>query len=183
MEQLSPGTTTIESVLQSSEAATAEPMCHNYRCPSTWSPCSTMREATTMRSPHTATREQPRLAATREKPTSTEDPVQSKKKTCLASREQNKPEMSPVLGIPGGSDRKDQPAMQETPVQSLGWEGPLEKETATHSVFLPGEFHGQRSLACCNPWGCKESDTTEQLTHWSSVTQLRALLLPRMDRC
>ena len=22
--------------------------------------------------------------------------------------------------------------------------------------------HGQRSLACCSPWGCKESDTTEQ---------------------
>ena len=22
---------------------------------------------------------------------------------------------------------------------------------------------GQRSLACCSPWGCKESDTTEQL--------------------
>ena len=59
---------------------------------------------------------------------------------------------------------KTQPAMQETPVQSLGWEGPLEKEMATHSVFLPGEFHGQRSLACCNPWGCKESDTTKQHT-------------------
>ena len=22
---------------------------------------------------------------------------------------------------------------------------------------------GQRSLVCCNPWGCKESDTTERL--------------------
>ena len=31
-------------------------------------------------------------------------------------------------------------------------------------VFLPGEFHGQRSLEDCNPWGCKESDMTEQLT-------------------
>ena len=28
-------------------------------------------------------------------------------------------------------------------------------------VFLPGEFHGQRSLAGCSPWGHKESDTTE----------------------
>ena len=28
-------------------------------------------------------------------------------------------------------------------------------------VFLPGEFHGQRSLAVYSPWGCKESDTTE----------------------
>ena len=30
--------------------------------------------------------------------------------------------------------------------------------------LLPGESHGQRSLAGYNPWGLKESDTTEQLT-------------------
>ena len=30
-------------------------------------------------------------------------------------------------------------------------------------VFLPGEFHGQRSLVSYSPQGCKESDTTEQL--------------------
>ena len=28
-------------------------------------------------------------------------------------------------------------------------------------VFLPGESHGQRSLAGYSPQGCKESDTTE----------------------
>ena len=33
-----------------------------------------------------------------------------------------------------------------------------------HSSILPGEFHGQRSLAGYSPWGRKESDTTEQLT-------------------
>ena len=27
----------------------------------------------------------------------------------------------------------------------------------------PGVGDGQRSLACCSPWGCKESDTTESL--------------------
>ena len=27
-----------------------------------------------------------------------------------------------------------------------------------------GDSEGQRSLACCGSWGCKESDTTEQLT-------------------
>ena len=31
-------------------------------------------------------------------------------------------------------------------------------------VFLPGEFHGQRSLAGYSPWGCKELDMTEELT-------------------
>ena len=30
-------------------------------------------------------------------------------------------------------------------------------------VFLPGEFHGQRSLAGYSPWSCKELDLTEQL--------------------
>ena len=30
-------------------------------------------------------------------------------------------------------------------------------------VFLPGKFHGRRSLAGYSPWGCKESDTTERL--------------------
>ena len=28
-------------------------------------------------------------------------------------------------------------------------------------VFLPGEFHGQRRVVVCSPWGCKESDMTE----------------------
>ena len=41
----------------------------------------------------------------------------------------------------------------------------LEKSMATHSVFLPGEFHGQRSLAGYSPWGCKESDMTEVIYH------------------
>ena len=26
----------------------------------------------------------------------------------------------------------------------------------------PGDSEGQGSLACCSPWDCKESDTTEQ---------------------
>ena len=30
-------------------------------------------------------------------------------------------------------------------------------------VFLPAEFHGQRHLVGYSSWGCKESDTTEQL--------------------
>ena len=36
-----------------------------------------------------------------------------------------------------------------------GVEDPLEKEMATHSVFLPGKFHGQRSLAGYGPRVCK----------------------------
>ena len=32
-------------------------------------------------------------------------------------------------------------------------------------IFLPGEFLGQRSLTGYSPWGPKESDTAELLTH------------------
>ena len=50
---------------------------------------------------------------------------------------------------------KNLPVLQETQVQSLGQEEPLEKGLATHSSILPGEFHGQRSLAGDSPWGHK----------------------------
>ena len=51
---------------------------------------------------------------------------------------------------------------QETRVPSLGQEDPLgEGDGNTLWYFLPGESHGQRSLAGYGPWGHKESDTTE----------------------
>ena len=69
------------------------------------------------------------------------------------------------------------PAMRETWVRSLGGEDPLEKEMATHTpVFLPGEFHGQRSLVGYSPWGPKELDTTELRTLDCSLTQVVELL-------
>ena len=64
-------------------------------------------------------------------------------------------------GFSGGSVVKNPPAIQETSVQSLGWEDPLEKEMGTHPVFLPGESHGQRSLVGYSPWGGKEPDMPE----------------------
>ena len=42
-------------------------------------------------------------------------------------------------------------------------------------MFLPGKFHGQRSLEGYSPWGCKELDMTEHThkfignIHFSSV--------------
>ena len=41
------------------------------------------------------------------------------------------------------------PAMWKTWVRSLCWEDPLEEGMTTPPVFLPGEFHGERSLASC----------------------------------
>ena len=59
---------------------------------------------------------------------------------------------------------KNLPAMQEIWVQSLGWEGPLDEGMQPTPVFLPGDFHGQKSLVCYSPLGHRESDTTERLT-------------------
>ena len=56
------------------------------------------------------------------------------------------------------------PAMKETWFRSLGWDDPLKEGMQPAPVFLPGESHGQRSLAGYRPWGHKESDTTEQLS-------------------
>ena len=55
--------------------------------------------------------------------------------------------------------------MRETWVRSLGEDDPLERRMATHTIILPGEFQGQRSLGVYSPWGHKESEMTEQLTH------------------
>ena len=56
---------------------------------------------------------------------------------------------------------KHLPVIQETWVQSLGQDDPLERGMATHSSILAGEFHGQRSLAGYSPWGHKELDMTK----------------------
>ena len=50
------------------------------------------------------------------------------------------------------------PAMRETRARSLSREDPLEKEMATHSIFLPGESPGERSLVGYRPRGPKELD-------------------------
>ena len=70
-----------------------------------------------------------------------------------------------MRGFPGGSDSKGSacnsgdlgsiPGLGRSPGEGKGYPTP---------VLLPGEFHGQRSLAGYSPWGCKELDMTEQLT-------------------
>ena len=60
--------------------------------------------------------------------------------------------------------------MQETQdmwIWSLGWEDPLEEEMKPTAVFLPGESHGQSSLAATV---CEVAELTELLnthTHFS----------------
>ena len=59
---------------------------------------------------------------------------------------------------------KNLPAMQgprfDRCVRKISWR----REWLPTPVFLPEEFHGQRTLASHSPWGRKESNMTEQLT-------------------
>ena len=69
-----------------------------------------------------------------------------------------------VSGLPGGSDDKESPchAGDADSIPGLG-RSPGEREWQPTPVFLPGEFHGQRSLAGYSPWSPRELDTTERL--------------------
>ena len=64
--------------------------------------------------------------------------------------------------FPGGLVEKNLPAKQETQVQSLGLEDPLEKEMATHSSILAWEI----------PWK-EEPGGLQSLGSWKSWTWLR----------
>ena len=48
---------------------------------------------------------------------------------------------------------------------------PWRREQQPIPVFLPGEFHGQRSLAGYSPWGRIESDATDRITHTRQNTE------------
>ena len=50
---------------------------------------------------------------------------------------------------------------------SKGLKIPWRRKGQPTPVFLPEEFHGQRSLVGYSPWGLKESDTTELLNSGS----------------
>jgi len=51
--------------------------------------------------------------------------------------------------------------------EMVGWHHPLNEHEFEQA--LRGD-EGQRSLVCCSPWGCNESERTEQLKN-SSVNQ------------
>ena len=45
----------------------------------------------------------------------------------------------------------------------VGWHHQLNGHEFEQAL---GDGEGQGNLACCSPWGCKESDTTEQLNKY-----------------
>ena len=60
---------------------------------------------------------------------------------------------------------KNLPAVQETQVQSLGQEDPLEEEMATHSSILAWRIPWAEEPGGLQSMGSQESDMTERLNH------------------
>ena len=69
-----------------------------------------------------------------------------------------------ALDFPDGSDGKE--SVCKGRPGFAPWVGKILRRREWHPtpIFLPGESHGQRNLGVYSPWGCKELDTTEQLT-------------------
>ena len=65
------------------------------------------------------------------------------------------------MGFPDGSAGKESACNAGDSGSIPGLENCLEKGMATHSSFLPGEFHGQRSLVGYSPYSHKELDMTK----------------------
>ena len=64
--------------------------------------------------------------------------------------------------------------------EMVGWHHQLD---GRESEWTPGDGDGQAGLACCNSWGRKESDTTEQLnwlTDWLTLSFLCCSHLPML---
>ena len=69
---------------------------------------------------------------------------------------------------------KNPPACRRTGFNPWAGKIPWRREWQPTPLFLPEEFHEQRSLADPSSWGCKESDTTEQLTLTFSLPSRKA---------
>ena len=78
--------------------------------------------------------------------------------------------LSIYIGFPCGLDSKESTCNARDLGLILVGKIPWRRKRQPTPVFMPGEFHGQSSLVGYSPWGCKESDVTEQLTHTHTHT-------------
>ena len=69
------------------------------------------------------------------------------------------------MGFPGGSESKESACNADLNSIFGSERFPWRREWHPIPGSLPGESHGQRSLVSYSPWGHKELDTTEWLTH------------------
>ena len=77
----------------------------------------------------------------------------------------DKPILQREGGFPGGTRSEELP-YQSRRYKRYGFDPwirmiPQRRAWQSTLVFLSGEYHGQRSLVGCSPYGCKELDLTE----------------------
>ena len=92
-----------------------------------------------------------------------------KKKAKEHKKEKKKCGVKQVMGFPGDASGKESiyPCRRLKRRGFDSWVGKILWRRKWHPtpVFLPGKSHGQRDLVGYSPWGLKEVDMTEQLTH------------------
>ena len=78
------------------------------------------------------------------------------------------------MGVPGGASGNE--SGEDMRLRFCPWVGkfPWRRGWQPTPVFLPGESHGQRSLAGCSPQRGKASDMTESTQHARMHEQLHA---------
>ena len=73
--------------------------------------------------------------------------------------------------LPTHTDKEAEPHREEEIyLKSQNWPGLWRRQWQPTSVLLPGKTHEQRSLVGCSPWGREESDMTEQLHFYFSLS-------------
>ena len=82
-----------------------------------------------------------------------------------------------IVGFPGSSDGKAS-ANNVGDLDSIPGSGrsPGEGKWQLTPVFMPGKFHGPRSLVGYTPWGRKELDKTERF-HFTSLQEQTSILV------
>ena len=97
----------------------------------------------------------------------------------------NKTVYSSVMGFSGGTSDKEFTCQYRRRMRHVfsPWVRniPWRRKWQPTPVFLPGTFHGQRSLAGSSPWGCKIAGhnlPTKQQENYSETVTKRPLILP-----
>ena len=104
---------------------------------------------------------------------------------CWSQEEEDKLIFLTRRQSPGFSSRQDSGSGGEgaTEDEMVGWHLQLNGREFEQAL---GDSEGQGSLACCSPWGCKESDTTERLNS-NNITRpsmwVKCFQLPQPRRC
>ena len=96
--------------------------------------------------------------------------------TFLSGKFHGQRSLAGFRGFPGGSDGKESACNAGDPGSIPGVGRSSREGNLPTPVFLPGKFHGQKSLEGYSPWGRKESDILSTHTHTHTHTHTICLV-------